>query len=135
MAQEADASQDLSRSLLLTLDAGGDADAEERERLGRQLWAELRQLDVEDVRPTLDGEAPPGAKAVDPMAWQTLLVSLGASGSVLATVVGVLRDWLGRHRDSTVKVILDGDELEFTAATAGERAEIVAAFVRAHGGS
>ena len=50
----------------LVLEPEPGADAEETERLGRLLRAELRELDVEDVRPTADGGAPEGPRARTP---------------------------------------------------------------------
>jgi hypothetical protein len=119
----------------LVLEPEAGADAEESERLTRLLRAELRELDVDDVRPVADGELPAGAKGAGaPIA--ELLMTMSASGGVLATVVATIRDWLGRRRQSgRVVVTIDGDSLELDAATSGERAELVDAFVRRHAGT
>lgn len=118
----------------VALEPAPDADAEEAERLGRQLYAELRELDVDTVQPAGEPVAPDGAKgAVASLA--DLLVTMSGAGGVLATVVATIRDWLGRRRDGgRVVVTIDGDSLELSSATAAERAELVDAFVRRHSG-
>lgn len=111
------------------------ADAEETERLGRLLRAELRELDVDDVRPVADGVPPDGAKGAG-ASLAELVMTMSASGGVLTTVVATIRDWLGRRRHAgKVLLTIDGDTLELDAATADERAELVDAFVRRHAGT
>jgi hypothetical protein len=118
-------------ALRLALQPEPGADADETERLGRLLRAELRELDVDDVRPVQDAAPPDGAKGTAGSLAE-LLVTLSASGGALATI----RDWLGRRRDAgKVVLTIDGDTLELEAATAAERAELVDAFVSRHAGT
>jgi Effector Associated Constant Component 1 len=120
--------------LLVALEPEPGADAEEVERLGRQLRSELRELDVDDVR-TVDGAspAPPGSKGVDAASLTELLVTLSGAGGVVATVIATVRDWLGRRSGGhKVSVTIDGDTLELDSATAAERAELIDSFVRRH---
>ena len=119
--------------LLVAVAPEPGADAEETERLARQLRNELRSLDVDQVVPVPDGEAPPGSKGVDAAAITQLLVTLSASGGVIATVVATVRDWLGRRSGgSAVTLTIDGDTLELSSATAAEKAELIDTFVRRH---
>jgi exopolysaccharide biosynthesis protein len=61
------------------------------------------------------------------------LVTLSASGGVVATVVATIRDWLGRRAAGhKVTLTIDGDSLELDGATAAERAELIDTFVRRH---
>lgn len=119
--------------LLVELAPEAGADAEETDRLGRQLRSELRALDVDDVRPVLAGQAPPGSKGADAAAVTELLITLSASGGVVATVVATVKDWLGRrgggHR---VSLTIDGDTLELDGASTEERAALIDTFVRRH---
>jgi Effector Associated Constant Component 1 len=118
--------------VLVSLAPDAGADAEESERLGRQLRQELRSLDVDRVQPVTGGEAPAGSKG-DVAAIAEWLVTLSASGGVVATLVGTIRDWLGRrgagHR---ITLTIDGDSLELDSATPAERAELIDTFVRRH---
>jgi Effector Associated Constant Component 1 len=121
-------------ALLLALEPGQDADDDEAERLGRQLGAELRELDVDSVQPAAERPAPDGAKGVA-VSLAELLVTMSGTGGVLATVVATIRDWLGRRRDAgRVVLTIDGDTLELSSATTAERTELVDAFVRRHSG-
>lgn len=126
---------DGSRQLVLTLDPGPEADAEETDRLARRLRAELRELDIDEVAP-LDGAVPPpGSKGAEAASLTELLVTLSAGGGVFVTVIAALKDWLTRNSAARgVKVTIDGDTLELTSATAAERAELVEAFVHRHQG-
>jgi Effector Associated Constant Component 1 len=119
-------------AMWLALEPDPDADAEEVERLGRQLGAELRELDVDSVQPAGQRPAPDGAKGVATSLTE-LLITMSGAGGVLSTVVATIRDWLGRRRDAgKVVLTIDGDTLELTSATTAERAELVDAFVRRH---
>jgi hypothetical protein len=111
-------------------------DAEEIDRMNRQLRARLQELDVDDVTPVGDGALPAGAKGADAASMGELLVTMSAGGGVFVTVLATVRDWLGRRSGAQgVTLTIDGDTLELTRATAAERAELVEAFVRRHGGS
>jgi hypothetical protein len=120
--------------LLVVLQPDADADADDVERMGRQLRNELRSLDaVDQVAPVAAGEAPEGSKGVDAASVTELLVTLSASGGVIATVVATVKDWLGRRSGGhKVSLTIDGDTLELDGATADERAQLIETFVRTH---
>ena len=118
--------------VLVALAPEPGADAEERERLGRQLRQELRSLEVDGVRPVTGDAAPEGAKG-DVAAIGEWLVTLSASGGVIATLVATIRDWLGRRGAAhTITLTIDGDSLELDSATPAEQAELIDTFVRRH---
>jgi hypothetical protein len=116
----------------LTLEPDSQLDAEEYERMTRQLRAELKDLDVESVRLATTETAPAGAKG-DPVTVGALIVALSASGGVFTTLIAALHDWLrrrsGNHR---IRVTIDGDTIELERASAEREAELVDAFVRRH---
>jgi hypothetical protein len=118
-------------ALRLALEPEDGADAEEAERLGRGLRAELGELDVDGIRAVGGGEVPPGAKGVE--AVGELLVTLSGAGGVLATVVATIRDWLGRRGNAgKITLTIDGDSLELSSATAAERDRLIDTFVARH---
>jgi hypothetical protein len=118
--------------LTVVLEPDPGTDAEDGERLGRQLRNELRSLDVDEVVPVDGGPPPPGSKgvAVPLTEW---LVTMSAGGGVFVTVIATIRDWLSRRAGAhKVTLTIDGDTLELSSATAAERAELVETFVRRH---
>lgn len=122
------------RHLLLALELDPEADTEETERLGRQLRADLTQLDVEAVNPATTAVVPEGAKgaAVD---WSSLLVTLSGAGGVITSVIALAQDWLARHRAAQrIKITLDGDTIVLDRASAQERKELISTWVRQHSG-
>jgi len=115
--------------VVLTPEAGVEDD--ERERLARQLRAELIELDIESLTTVAGRAAPVGSKGAD--SWGDWLITLSASGGVITSILVAVQEWLSRHRgDHKVRVVLGGDTLELSAATAAEQAEIVRTFLRQH---
>jgi hypothetical protein len=118
-------------SLLLAEDG---ADAERLEKLAGFLRGELLQSDVEDVTALSAGAPPPGARSFEVAAIGVLLVSLGHSAESLRSVVSAIRGWLGRgggpHR--TVRLELDGDVLELSAATVRDQDRLIDVFISRH---
>lgn len=123
---------DLATQLTLNIDAGPGADAEELEELTRRLREELMELDVEAVDLVRVGETPKRAKAGDPVAWGTLLVTLAASGGVLTTLINTLHAWLTRHERRSVTLEIDGDRLEVTGISSEEQQRLINAWVSRH---
>ena len=118
--------------LTVVLEPDPDTDPEDRERLGRQLRNELRDLDVDQVASVDAGPAPPGSKGAG-MALSEWLVTLSGGGGVFVTVIGTIKAWLGNRAGAhKVTVTIDGDTLELSNATDAERAELVETFVRRH---
>jgi hypothetical protein len=112
--------------LELQLDAS-DGDAEELERLTRQLRGQLEELDVDAVEPISAGHAPEGTKAVDWVVIGGLVVRYGPAG--VSAVVRTVQAWVARDARRSV-TIRDGDrELVLTAATADQQERLVEAFL------
>src|SRR5579859_3483733 len=122
----------MAGELLLSI-AEPDADAERLDTLTRYLRGELAELPLAGISSPTAGELPPGARAVDPAAVGSLLLMLGQSADSIRSVIEVVRGWLGRgSADRTVRLELDGDVLELSAATDRERAELIDLFVARH---
>ena len=119
--------------LRVLLEPDADTDAEDVERLGRQLRDELRALDVDDVAAVDGGPAPEGAKSGAAVGLTEWLVTLSSGGGVVVTVIGAIKDWLSRRgAGHKVVIIIDGDTLELSDATAAERGQLIDTFVRRH---
>jgi hypothetical protein len=123
------------RNLLIELLLDPDADSEEAERFGRQLRAELAQLDVEDVSPMVSADVAQGAKGAG-VDWGSLLVTLNAAGGVVTSVIAVVQDWLARHSAAqSIKMTIDDDTIELGRASVQEREELISTWVRRHSGA
>jgi hypothetical protein len=121
--------------LFLTLTPDAELDDEAGERLVRGLRADLIGLDVDAVDPVAGGRAPDGAKSADPVTIGAMVVAMSASGGVFTTVIGTLRDWLGRHSGRhRISMTIDGDTIELDGASATQQQELVDAYVRRHSG-
>lgn len=120
----------------LRLALGGDGLDDEALADGATMLGEaLAELDVEEVRPAMDGEAPPGAKGVELAVLGALVVKLARSGKVLGQLVDSVRDWLSRNNAESVRMEIDGDVLEIKGGVTGaERKVLIDAWVQRHGG-
>ena len=109
---------------------------EDLEQGALRLRDELLGLAVDDVRPAARGRGTARAAAAPSVAEiGTLLVSLGPSVQLLQSVVQGITSWLRRDRSvSAVKVSIDGDVLELSAATSEQQSRLVDAWLARHGG-
>lgn len=115
--------------LTVTLDAEPDTDAEDLERLTRQLRDELSDLDVQANFVT-GGPAPANTKAGDVIEWGTLLLTLAASGGVITTLINAIQTWLtNRNQPAAVTVEMGGDKLQITGNPTDEQQRIIEAFL------
>jgi hypothetical protein len=110
------------------------ADAERLDALAGFLREELLQLDVADVTGLRAGEPPLGARVFDVAVVGGLLVSLGRSAGGLRSVVSAMRTWLTRGGDTrrAIRLELDGDVLELSAATVTDQDRLIDVFIGRH---
>ena len=110
------------------------ADSERLDTLTGYLRQELLDLDAGQVRPLRAGETPPDARAFDVVAVGGLVVSLINSDALRAVVVTV-RNWLSRGQSAThaVRLEIDGDAIDLSAASTAEQERLVEMFVARHG--
>jgi hypothetical protein len=85
-------SSDKLIDLDLALDMGDDVDREELDRATRILRSEIDQVGVESVELRAGQAVPEGAKAVDPVAIGSLLVSV--LSATLPKLIAVLHSWV-----------------------------------------
>ncbi len=87
----------------LNIDAGTDADAEELDRLTRQLRDELQELpEVESVDLLRGGIAPKGTKAADPITLGALVLAI--LPNAIPKVLEVLNGWSMRGENRKVRI-------------------------------
>jgi Effector Associated Constant Component 1 len=110
--------------VVLRVDAGPDADEEEVAELALRLRDDLEAVDVGSVQLSRSGPAPPGAKAVDPIEWGTLLVAIGSSPALM-TLIRTADAWIARQRHGRVRVKIGEDELVLTGASSEDQRRLV----------
>ena len=112
-----------------------DADAERLDMMTATLRQDLLALDVSSVKPVSAGEAPEGSKAVDPATIGAIVVAMKSSVELATQVVAAVRSWLGRGspKKSTqvLKLTMNGQTIELSAATVDQQQQLVDAFVAA----
>ena len=114
-----------------------DADDEQLDTMTRSLREDLLALDVDKVSPVATGgQAPPGSKGIDPAAIGAILVALKGSVELATQVVSAVRAWLHRGDKAkpatqTLKLTMNGQTLELSAATGDQQDQLIDAFVAA----
>ena len=104
--------------LILSIDAGEDAAAEELDRLTRQLRDEIQELEVESVE-LVQGEAPEVTKSAEAVTLGAL--ALAVMPAAVPQIIEFLKSWSMRGESRTVKVKAQvGDrslDIEYNPAT------------------
>lgn len=104
--------------LILSIDAGEGAAAEELDRLTRQLCDEIQELEVESVE-LVKGEAPEGTKSAEAVTLGAL--ALAVMPTAVPQLIEFLKSWSMRGESRTVKVKAQvGDrslDIEYNPAT------------------
>lgn len=110
------------------------ADAERLDTLTGYLRQELLDLDTGQVSPLRVGEAPAGARAFDVVAVGGLVVSL-VNSETLRAVVAQVKNWLFRGPSTAhaVRLEIDGDAIDLSAASTAEQERLIELFVTRHG--
>jgi hypothetical protein len=122
-------------AVLVSLSESG-ADEARLDTLSRQMRAELWQLDVQDVRPApADAQPPTGSRGFDVgTIGQIVVAMLGTQG--LAGLISTMLGWVGRGHEATrtVRLEIDGDVLELSAASSEDQDRLVTIFLNKHAG-
>ncbi len=111
------------------------ADTARLDMLNRQLYRELRQLDVDEVSAVAAAGPPAGARALDGAAVEAILVGLGTALQGLSAAIMVARDWRKRQTDGAARRVvfkLDGDVLDLTGVSPSEEERLVSLFLERH---
>jgi membrane-associated two-gene conflict system component 1 (EACC1) len=108
-----------------------DSTPEEQEETARRLRQDLEETDVLSVEQAADTAAPPGAKGL-PAGLDTLLVTLAGSGSILATVIGTISNWLMERKKCSVTLKVDNDEITVTNPSAEDQRKLIESWMMRH---
>jgi len=117
--------------LKLVLNPAPQTDAEELDRLTRQLRQDILDLEVEDVRLPEAGEVMAGAKG-SPLDVGALLITLLVSGGAVPPLIELIRSLLTHHSLRSVTLEIDGDKLEVQGLSAREQRELIEAWMSRH---
>ena len=111
-------------NLVIHVGAGEELDAEDLDRLTRQLRDELRDLDLESVELAPGEKAPPGAKSPEALTLGALAV--GILPSLIPKLIDFLQAWSLRGQNRVVKIKANiGDrsvEVEYAPGATSEAA-------------
>lgn len=110
------------------------SDDEELAELTIRLRRQLLDLDVATVDRPQTGDAPIGAKGVDPIALGTLVVTLARSRGALTALAKVVQRWVASQHNRTVRLELDGDTIELTGASSRDQESLVELWINRHAG-
>jgi hypothetical protein len=108
------------------------ADSVEIDQATARLRRELLELDVDRVEGVAAGEAPVGARAAEVLALGGLIVTLARNAQTITSVVRAVQSWVGRDRDRSIKLELDGDSLEVTGISSTEQERLIMAWIAHH---
>ena len=106
------------------------ADDERLDALATALRQELMALDVEDVEPLRDGEAPPGARAVELAAVGALLVIFKESAELVKGIVTAVRSWMmAAPPGRSVEITVGDATLKVASATVEQQDKLITEFL------
>jgi len=103
-------------------------------KLSQQLRNDLLKLNVKDVDYLLKENSMNGTKAGDIISWETLIVTLAASGGVITTLVNFIIGWLKRNEGRSVVLELNGNKLEVSGLSASEQKELIETWLKRNSG-
>ena len=116
----------------LCIEADSEADAEELAKLAVDLREQLLELDIERADPVIVGQAPPGTRAGEIFVAGALTVMLAQSSGLLTALVETVQSWVSLGGRRSVKLEIDGDELEVTGITRADQRELIQAWIYRH---
>ena len=117
--------------IFVEIGAGPEADAEELATVVGWLRDELLQLDVDAVERATTISTQAGTKGSTAETAGTLIITISNS-AVLVALVGLLRSWISRGRDRSVKLKVGRDVLEVTGTSAKDQERLIQSWLDDH---
>jgi hypothetical protein len=120
--------------LTLVLETWARLDAGHVQALTRQLRRELLHLDVDSVDLARQVSSPEGAKGgAGAEVLGGLVVVAALSRPLLRALVDVTRAWLQRSGQRSIRIVVDGDELEIQGSASRDMTHLADVFIERHG--
>jgi len=116
----------------LCIETDSEADAEGLAKLAVDLREQLLELDIERADPASAGQAPPGTRAGEIVVAGALTVMLAQSSGLLTALVKTVQSWVSLSGGRSVKLEIDGDELEVTGITRADQRELIQSWIDRH---
>lgn len=115
----------------LLVDTPG-ADPARRAQVAAGLREELAELDLDRPGEKTATAAPQGTRGAGMVEAGSIVVAIAALRPTVGALLGLVQDWLARRQSATVKVIIDGDEIELTFTSRASQQKALDAFLDRH---
>lgn len=116
----------------LCIETDLDAGPEELAELAVQLREQVLELDIESAEPTTAGRAPQGTRTGEILVAGALTVMLAQSSGLLTALIETVRSWVSLSGARSVRLEIDGDELEVTGVSRSDQRELTQAWIDRH---
>jgi len=103
-------------------------------KLSQQLMSELQNLKIKKIDHLRKENLINGTKAGDVISWETLIITLAASGGVISTLINFILGWIKRNEGRTVILELNGNKLEVTGLSSDEQKELIETWLKRNTG-
>ncbi len=102
--------------------------------LSQQMRDNLLKLPVKDVDYLRKENLSNGTKAGDIISWETLIVTLAASGGVITALINFILGWVKRNESRSVILEIDGNKLEVSGLSASEQKDLIETWLKRNSG-
>ena len=107
-------------------------EAEDVEELTLRLRRELLESNLLTVDRAPGADPPAGARAADPAAIGSLLVTLSTTAAGVNAMVGTVRGWLRSNPNQRIALSLGGDTIEITGGREEDERQLVSLWIARH---
>lgn len=103
-------------------------------KLSQQLRKDLLSLNIKNVDYLRKENLANGTKTGAIISWETLIITLAASGGVITTLVNFILGWVKRNEGRSVILELNGNKLEVSGLSASEQQELIETWLKRNSG-
>ena len=120
----------VNTTLLITINKDKDDTSDDIAQLSQQLRNELLGFKVESIEHQRNQNMAQGTKAVETISWETLIVTLAASGGIITTIINFILAWVKRNEGRSVTLELNGNKLEVTGLSSNEQKVLIETWLK-----